>query len=68
MLTVEAQEYARTVLGETDEARKSSIREIQSFIAENSQISDEKFDERTILVFLRGCKFNIEKTKKKISK
>lgn len=69
MLNDDAKKYSREVLGETDETRDSAVKEIQEFLRDNKTSgSIEQSDVRTILIFLRGCKFDIEKTKKKIAK
>lgn len=68
MLSAEAKEYAKHNLGENDQVLENSLQEVQSFLKVNPHIKIETSDVRTILIFLRGCKFNIEKTKKKISK
>lgn len=68
MLSEEAKEYAKKNLGENDQVLENSMKEIQIFLSENPLITLETSDvKRTILIFLRGCKFNIGKTKKKIS-
>lgn len=60
-----ARNYARQFLNEIDENRNSSIDNIKSWLIENKAIGAE-INDITILAFLRGCKFNLDKTKEKI--
>lgn len=66
-LNENAREFAEKNLGETDKIREHAIHQIREWLQENPKIN-AKNDDRSILAFLRGCKFNIEKTKEKISK
>lgn len=59
--------HAEGALGETADVREKSLSEIKEFLKENSHIK-AKTDNLSILYFLRSCKFNVEKTKKKIIK
>lgn len=61
----ETEKYAKEVLGETSEKREQCISAIRKFLKENPKING-KNDDYSILAFLRGCKFNVEKTKAKM--
>lgn len=63
----DALKHAEGALGETADVREKSLSEIKVFLAENLKIR-AKTDQLSILYFLRSCKFNVEKTKKKIIK
>jgi hypothetical protein len=63
----EAIEYCRDYLGECPETSKAAISHIQKFIEDNPEIRARK-DLKTILCFLRSCKFRIEQTEIKIRK
>lgn len=62
-----ALEFAREHLGESASIVKESVFEIQLFLEENPNINGHT-DPRSIVCFLRSCKFNIEPTKKRIKK
>lgn len=64
-LKKELYEDAFKLLGETAEVRNEQILIIQKWLADNPNINGQT-DPRTIIFFLRGCKFDLEKTKKKI--
>lgn len=66
-LDVAAVSYASEHLGESEDVVKSSISDIKQFLRENPNIN-ARDDQRTLLYFLRSCKFNIEQTEKKIKK
>lgn len=53
------------LLGETRELRNEQVEVIQKWFLDNPKINGQN-DPRTILFFLRGCKFNVDKAKKKI--
>lgn len=61
-------EEARTVaiieLNET-EGHLSSLQVIKEWLAENPKLN-AKTDDHSIIAFLRGCKYNLDKTKRKI--
>ena len=59
-------EFAENNFGETDEIRSSSISELRAWLEENPKVNAHT-DQDSLLYFLRGCKFNLELTKKKIS-
>jgi hypothetical protein len=60
--------YAKEYLGEDDVVKKESIIEIQQFLSENPHIQLDPKDIRTITIFLRGCKYRLDRTKKKIAR
>lgn len=60
--------YAEQFLGEDEQVKKDGIAEIQRFLSENPQIGLDPKDIRTITIFLRGCKYRLDRTKKKITK
>lgn len=66
-LDAAAKSYALDNLGESEEASRDSVLKIKQFIGENPDIN-ARSDDRTILCFLRSCKFNVEQTEKKIKK
>lgn len=60
-----AKEFAQKELGETDERREQAIVELRQWLCENPRIN-AKSDDVSILYFLRGCKFDVERTKQKL--
>lgn len=58
-------QYAVENLNETEESARRGIEEILSWIKDTPGLNAKK-DDRSILAFLRGCKFNLELTKKKM--
>jgi hypothetical protein len=62
-----AKKHALEDLGESEDVAKDAVKKIQKFLQENSSIN-AKSDDRTILYFLRSCKFNVEQAEKKIRK
>lgn len=66
-LTIDDYKFAEEVLGETAEKRETGIQEILQWYDDNPKINGHR-DRLTILYFLRGAKFNIEKAKKKIKR
>lgn len=65
VLNESAVEYAKNYLNETETKRNESVKEIQNWLEENPKINGN-YDEESILPFLRGCKYDMAKTKKKI--
>lgn len=63
----ETREYAKTVLNETDELRNSSLIAIKQWLDENKHKFNGHKDELLLLAFLRCCKYNLEKTKTKLT-
>ncbi|XP_011501572.1 PREDICTED: alpha-tocopherol transfer protein-like [Ceratosolen solmsi marchali] len=64
-LTTEQKEFAAAYLNETEALRLRRIQDVRTWILEDSGISS-RLDDFFILRFLRGCKFDIEKTKRKL--
>lgn len=60
-------EYAKEHLDESEETAKQSMLQVQEFLGKNPKIN-ARTDRRTILFFLRSCKFNVEQAEKKIKK
>ncbi|XP_015585514.1 retinol-binding protein pinta [Cephus cinctus] len=63
-LSVEEKKFAAVNLNETDAVRELKIEEIRQWILRNKDLC-ARTDDFFILRFLRGCKFDVEKTKKK---
>lgn len=61
-----AVEYAKNNLNETETKRKDYVKEIRKWFDDNPNLNGNK-DEEAIIPFLRGCKYDLEKTKKKLS-
>lgn len=59
--------FARENLGESDAVVKDSVKNIQQFLKDHPKVNGRS-DHRTVLFFLRSCKFNIEQTETKIKK
>lgn len=59
--------YAHDHLGESEAVVKDSVLEIQQFLKDNQSIN-ARSDQRSIVFFLRSCKFNVEQAKQKIKK
>ncbi|CAO1423148.1 unnamed protein product [Diamesa tonsa] len=64
-LDEKALQFAEEYLNETAEVREQSVLKIQEFLKENTLINAHP-DRKCILNFLRSCKYDIEKTKKKM--
>lgn len=62
-----AKSYALEYLGESEEVAAASVLEIQKFLTDNPEINAHS-DPRSILCFLRSCKFNVEQTKIRIKR
>lgn len=58
-------EYARKTLGETKDARDRCLLEIQNWLDENPKINANR-DVVSLLHFLRGAKFRMDKAKQRI--
>jgi len=58
-------EYAEQVLGETKENRDQCLMEIQKWLDDNPRINANR-DTTSLIHFLRGSKFQMEKAKKRI--
>ena len=64
-LSSELQEIANRELNETPERIQGDIEALRSWIAQNSNLKSRD-DDQFLISFLRGCKFSLEKAKKKI--
>lgn len=64
-LPVEHYDYAEKNLGESKELRERCLLEIVNWLNENLHINADR-DPVSLLHFLRGSKFRIEKAKKRI--
>lgn len=62
----DAKRYALENLNETEEKRDLALREIRRWLEEEKQDLHARLEDEYILPFLRGCKFNLEKTKAKL--
>lgn len=58
-------EFARKSLGETKETREKCLMEIYKWLDENPKINANR-DSTSIIHFLRGSKFRMDKAKKRI--
>ncbi|CAH2016315.1 unnamed protein product [Acanthoscelides obtectus] len=58
--------YAEEALNETVESRTAGLEEIGRWLKEERPDLNAKTETKYLLPFLRGCKFNLEKTKQKI--
>ncbi|XP_028129161.2 LOW QUALITY PROTEIN: retinol-binding protein pinta [Diabrotica virgifera virgifera] len=61
----EAKKFAEGELNETDETRVNSLEELKRWLQEEPQLH-ARLEDQYLLAFLRGSKFNMEKTKKKV--
>jgi hypothetical protein len=66
-LDAAAKKHALDYLGESEDVAKDAVIAIKRFLEDNSNINGRS-DDRSILYFLRSCKFDLEKTQKKIKK
>lgn len=64
-LDTSAREFAEKNLNETEDTRTDALLKIREWLEKNKTLN-AKTDDRSILAFLRGCKFNIERTKQKL--
>ena len=60
-----ARAYAETFLNETEVNRAESLRQLRDWLHENPNIG-AKTDDLSLLAFLRGCKFDLDRTRRKI--
>lgn len=65
VLSAKCYEDALKLLGERPKIRNEQVQIIHRWLLENPNVNAHN-DPRTIIFFLRGCKFDVEKTKKKI--
>lgn len=66
-LTPECRRHAERALGETVAKRVDGIAEIHRWLDENGHINAHR-DSQSILYFLRGSKYNIDKAKNKMTR
>ncbi|VVC98506.1 unnamed protein product [Leptidea sinapis] len=55
----------REELNENVETRDKDLEHIKEWLKKEPHLPDE-FDDQRIMTFLRGCKFSLEKTKRKL--
>ncbi|KAF7281274.1 hypothetical protein GWI33_004895 [Rhynchophorus ferrugineus] len=60
-------QYIAEVLKETDQDRERALREIRAWLKEEGSWLNARGESKFILPFLRGCKFDVDKTKKKLT-
>ncbi|KAJ8965223.1 hypothetical protein NQ314_004293 [Rhamnusium bicolor] len=60
-------QFAEKNLKETDESRDAALEEIKRWLIEEGPHLHARLEDKYILPFLRGCKFNTEKTKAKLT-
>lgn len=65
-LPEEVQTYAKDVLGETEMSRRSGLDELKKWAEENPYLHI-RTEEKYLLPFLRVSKFNLDKSKRKIT-
>lgn len=61
-----ALEFCSKTLNETPESRTSALAALREWCSSNPQLHI-KSDDRSLLPFLRGCKFNLDRTKAKLA-
>lgn len=66
-LPAECYQQAEQILGETPEVREQTIRDIHKWLDQNPHINAHR-DTKTILHFLRGAKFRLDKAKIKMTR
>ncbi|KAJ8965222.1 hypothetical protein NQ314_004292 [Rhamnusium bicolor] len=59
--------YAREHLNETEERRETALIEMKKWLVEEKPNLHARLEDKYILPFLRGCKFDCEKTKVKLT-
>jgi len=62
----QAKKYAAENLNETDENRKVCVKQLKLWLENEVPWLNGRTEDRYLLPFLRGCKFNLEKTKLKL--
>lgn len=65
-LDSDAAEFAEKNLGETEEKREKCLNAVRDWLRENPNLN-ARSDDLSLLAFLRACKFDLERTKKKLS-
>lgn len=66
MLSDHARQFAIENLNETDENRDVCLEDIRSWLREEVPWINARTEDKYLLPFLRGCKFDLPKTKQKI--
>lgn len=61
----EVQAYARKMINEYEDTRDDAVEEIKKWLEDHPKLH-ARTEYESILPFLRGCKFNLEKTKLKL--
>ncbi|XP_057669387.1 retinol-binding protein pinta-like [Diorhabda carinulata] len=61
-----AKHFAKENLNETNEHREKCLEEIRKWLTEDQAKLHARMEDQYLLPFLRGCKYNMEKTKKKL--
>lgn len=65
ILSPALEEFARTELGETPQSLDQGLKEINLFLNENPHIKARR-DDQFLIMFLRGCKYDLKEVKQKI--
>lgn len=66
-LDAKAVAFAREFLGESDEIVKESLLALQQYLENNPNIN-ARSDPRSLIYFLRSCKFNVGQAERKLKK
>ena len=59
-------ESAKKQFGETPELLESSLKDLRKWLSKSPHLHSIQQDEKTLKMFLRGCKFSLERTKEKL--
>ena len=62
----ELKDSAKSQFGETPELLESSLEDLRKWISKSPHLQGIQQDDKTLKMFLRGCKFSLERTKEKI--
>ena len=62
----ELRDLAKSQFGETPEILESSLEELRTWISRSPHLQDIQQDDKTLKMFLRGCKLSLERTKEKL--
>ena len=57
---------AKEQFGETPDILESSLQQLRSWISKSPHLQDIQQDDKTLKMFLRGCKLSLERTKEKL--
>ncbi|CAG9817238.1 unnamed protein product [Phaedon cochleariae] len=63
-----AEKHAKETLNETEETRTSGLHDIKKWLTEEKTNLHARLEDQYILPFLRGCKFDLKKTKAKLKR